>query len=96
MAQTVVLPPDVQQYWRGAERVAVGDLVEYAGCAAVIVFVLEPESFSEGFAAADWAYLGRGVGVLQENGTLYVLQDASEEEDLVLLRRPDRERGGMS
>lgn len=61
--------------------IRVGDSVLYAGSRAVIVFVIDDESYSNRYPEKDWSYLGKGLGVeIQDSErTLYHL-DAPDED----------------
>jgi hypothetical protein len=61
--------------------IRVGDSVFYAGAPAVIVFVIDDDSYSNHYPKKDWSYLGKGLGVeIQDRvRTLYHLDTPDED-----------------
>lgn len=61
--------------------IRVGDNAWYAGAPAVIVFVIEDDTYSMRYPKKDWSYLGKGLGVeiQDEERTLYHLDTPDED-----------------
>lgn len=67
--------------------IRVGDNVLYAGAPGVVVFVVDDDNYSDRFPKEHWSYLGKGLGVELQDGTLYHFD--SPDEDL----EPDENKG---
>jgi len=67
------------------EEIRVGDRVACSEWRGVVKFVLATGSFSEGFDAREWAYLGRGFMVEYDKAGLVFSNEA--DEDVRLLER---------
>ena len=74
-------------HYRSGEEIRSGDQVRWADCPGVVVFVLGNASFAEGYQAADWTYLGRGIMVNSDRAGLVFHTTA--DEDLTFVCRAD-------
>jgi hypothetical protein len=71
------------KYCNSQDVVNVGQRVMYAGRPGAIVFVIDDDSYSDRYAKEHWSYLGSGLGIELDNGTLYRLDTPDEDLDLV-------------
>lgn len=56
-----------------------GDRVRYAGNSGTIVFVVDDDTYSEHYPRSNWSYLGSGLGIELDDGTLYHLDFPDED-----------------
>ena len=69
------------KYHETNKVIRVGDNVLYAHAPAVIVFVVDDDSYSSRYPKEHWSYLGKGLGVeIQDTErTLYRLDTPDED-----------------
>lgn len=82
---------DRHRYLDGPE-VRVGDVVTWHEHRGRVVFDIEADAYSPAYPREDWAYLGKGIGILLEGveegrTALFCYDDVFEEEDIVLVER---------
>jgi hypothetical protein len=78
---TRMIPQD-KCYYSG-ESVHAGDVVRFNGVPTVVVFVNDIGAYQPGFSEEEWAHLGSGFMLQQENGALIFMEDADEDLELV-------------
>ena len=59
--------------------IRVGDRIHYAGMPGLIVFIINDDSYCDRYPREHWAYLGTGLGVEIQDGTLYHLDGPDED-----------------
>ena len=69
------------KYLETDKTIRIGDHVVYGGAPAVIVFVIDDDSYSNQYPKENWSYLDKGLGVEVQDAerTLYLL-DAPDED----------------
>ena len=72
------------QYFDTNKSVRVGDRILYAGSPGTVVYVIDDDSYSERFTSEQWSYLGKGLGLELEDGTLYHLDTVDEDLEPLL------------
>ena len=70
---------EIMNYLHSQRMIQVGDRVNYAGERAVIVFVIDDDCYSQKYGKQTWSYLGKGLGIEMEDGTLYHLPGPDED-----------------
>jgi hypothetical protein len=74
----------MMKYLDSEKVIRVGDNVAYAGSPGVIVFVIDDDSYSDAYDKKSWSYLGKGLGVELQDGTLYHLDSPDEDLEPVM------------
>ena len=75
----------LDSHYQSGEEIRAGDWIELAGVPGRVVFVLETESYSPGFTAENWSYLGRGFMI--ESASMGLVFQVAADEDLTLVKR---------
>jgi hypothetical protein len=86
MGSASVISNERPRYWDGQE-VHAGDRVNHAGQSATVVFVVGPNEFLNGFEPSDWASVGPGFMVRQDDGQLFFYGEGEGDEDTDLIHR---------
>jgi hypothetical protein len=72
------------KYLNSERVIHVGDKVVYGGSSGVVVFVIDDDSYSDKYKKENWSYLGKGLGVELQDGTLYHLDSPDEDLRVVM------------
>lgn len=70
------------QYQTG-DDIRVGDRVRHAGQLARVVAVISRNEYAPGFSREDWAQYQQGFVVQQDDGQLFMYDQADEDLELV-------------
>lgn len=67
------------KHYESGRRIVAGDKVTYGNKPGRVVFLIEEASFLPGFPKDEWEYLGSGIGIELDDGTVFHLKDADED-----------------